>query len=488
MVDLSFNLINFYSHLFPCRFFLIFDKAHGISDNFSNDSNEESRHSPTVEDANFIEIRRDGGTKEWSIKGSPIQITTARSKGDCSIESITPPKQQGEETSEPATTNSRTKALEEIKEVFTPQLAHVSYVPFLKYLGDHIMKQFVRNLPLILTLCHEFEQPEYASLGYSHRKDSSDKTPNVDCSMTDGIGIPSSSFGTAMIGNRIEVYDESEKNEIGPMELLDLVSHKHDQINTTRHLRGNWLAYWEHEVGRPEKSSNHFNFKQIKLQTFAGHANSVRSLLCLDNENSFMSASKDKTVKLWSLRSESDGSKISSCQFTYSNHRKSVFAIEFLESLRLAVSCDSGVHIWDPFVGGDIGQLESHRLTPISAVRTYSSPSSLILAGTTESTVKTIDARTFSYVNEWKFSIISGSVRCIAMAPSGGHWIAVGLSSGQLIICDDRTGMIIASWKATDGELLQLLAINENQLISTSLDQSICVWSALDGSLVVILR
>lgn len=199
------------------------------------------------------------------------------------------------------------------------------------------MKQFVKNLSLILTLCHEFEQPDYASLSSLsyRRKDSNDKIQDDNISATDATEIPSSSFGTAMIGNRIN----KEKSEMGPMELLDLVSHKYDQISTTRHLRGNWLAIWEHEMGQSDKN-NHFNFKQIKLQTFAGHANAVRSLLCLDNENSFMSASKDKTVKLWSLRSEGDGSKISSCHFTYTNHRKSVHSLAFLESLRLAVSCE----------------------------------------------------------------------------------------------------------------------------------------------------
>lgn len=131
-----------------------------------------------------------------------------------------------------------------------------------------------------------------------------------------------------------------------------------------------------------------------------------------------------------------------------------------------------------------MGQLDSHKLTPVSVVKTYPAPSPLVLAGTAESTMKIIDARTMSYVNEWKMSASSsgGSVRCIAVAPSG-NWIACGLSSGQLILFDGRTGVILASWKATDGELLQLIAPNDQHLISSSLDYNICVWNSVDGSL-----
>lgn len=323
------------------RFFLIFDKAYGISDHFKEHrddqnygkSNHEASPSNSSDDLNFIELRRDGGSREWCVKGSPIQISHARLRNEPSLE-LTPPI-IGNSIENSPIAQLREKAQEEICDVFTPNLAHVAYVPFLKYLGEHIMSLVVKNLPLILNLCHEYEQPNY--LAAERNRDSLEhnrlgNTFNGSVDFVDSA-MYSNSFGTAVVGNRIDVQKEDERTQIGPMELLDFVTFKYDQINVARHLRGNWLAYWEHEIGRSEQN-NHFNLKQIKLQTFAGHSNSVRSLLCLDNENSFMSASKDKTVKLWSLRSEGDGSKISSCQFTYTNHRKSVHSLAFLESLR----------------------------------------------------------------------------------------------------------------------------------------------------------
>lgn len=338
------------------------------------------------------------------------------------------------------------------------------------------MSQTVKNLPLILNLCHEFVQPNLIQDGDKELNTNEHNEESMD-------PVCSNSFGKVTVsGNRIEVQNEPNKYEMGPSELLNIVTYKADQITTARHLRGNWLAYWEHEIGRPDKD-NHFNLKQIKLQTYSGHTNSVRSIICLDNENSFMSASKDKTVKLWSLRSEGDGTNISSCKFTYNNHRKSVHSLTFLESLRWVVSCDSGVHIWDPLGGDQLGQLESSRFSPVTIVKTFPAPSCLILCGTTDSSVKIIDARCMNYVNEWKVSTnLSSSVRCMAVSPSGA-WIAVGLSSGQLILLDGRTGVILASWKANDGELLQLTAPNDSQLISSSLDHTISVWNTIDGSL-----
>jgi len=110
------------------------------------------------------------------------------------------------------------------------------------------------------------------------------------------------SFGNiSVIGNRFEI----QKDDARPQSSTEtsVVNRETCPLSAGRQLRGNWLAYWEHEIGRPEKDTI-FNIKQIKLQSFNGHTNSVRCLYVLDNENSFMSGGRDKTVKLWSLRSQ----------------------------------------------------------------------------------------------------------------------------------------------------------------------------------------
>nr|KAG5711979.1 hypothetical protein BaRGS_026420 [Batillaria attramentaria] len=160
------------------------------------------------------------------------------------------------------------------------------------------------------------------------------------------------------------------------------------EFSKTRHLRGNWLQYWEHELGLHERDTL-FNFKQIKLQSFVGHSNSIRCIMGMDTENCFISASKDKTVRLWALTSCGDGTSRVPCQFTYQHHKKSVFSVAYVESMRQLASCDSTVHVWDPFTGVGLCQLESPRYSPAVALQAIPAPSPLVLMGTTEATLRT---------------------------------------------------------------------------------------------------
>lgn len=129
----------------------------------------------------------------------------------------------------------------------------------------------------------------------------------MDCDVAgniESVDKGTCNFGNiSVIGNRFEVQKDDARSQLSTETSVVVSRETTCPSSAGRQLRGNWLAYWEHEIGRPEKDTI-FNIKQIKLQTFNGHTNSVRCLYVLDNENSFMSGSRDKTVKLWSLRSQ----------------------------------------------------------------------------------------------------------------------------------------------------------------------------------------
>lgn len=71
----------------------------------------------------------------------------------------------------------------------------------------------------------------------------------------------------------------------------------------------------------------------------------VRSLAVSDNEQIFVSTSKDKMAKVWKLGNHGDGSSRLNCCLTYSGHSKSVIGAELVEGIDQVVSCDGSVHV-----------------------------------------------------------------------------------------------------------------------------------------------
>ena len=452
------------------RFFLAFDKV------FVPRDGEASKAAATsIKTSPKSHICQDEGklndSNEWTILDRSQLLTGVNTQVSISY---SPPVIESDDITNP----QRNQAFDELKQVFTPRFAHKAYLMFYRQVDNGVTEEILKNHELVRDLCREYEN--------EIRSDETEELTQSNALLTleddapDGVGR----VGSFVVGNRIQVQTDpaifratSTDNEQSSSRESTSSS-----FSVGRQLRGNWLAYWEHEIGRPDKCSN-FNLKQIKLQSFGGHTNSIRCIYTLDNENSFMSGARDKTVKLWSLRSQGDGSTVSSCQYTYTGHKKSILSLTFLESLRYAVTCDSSVHCWDPFMGSLIGCPESSKPVPINTLTASPAPSTCLLAATTDITLRVIDCRSFQYVNEMKVSMNpTGLIRCIAIAPSG-HWVALGQASGFLTILDIRTGLIIASWKGHECEILQLVAFNETTIVSSSLDQTIAVWSAIDGKL-----
>lgn len=96
-------------------------------------------------------------------RGVPVQITHVRSRSRIcdseSADSYSPPQPLKEANPEPLDTDPvRTQAQEELRLVFTPQLAHLVYIPFFRFLGEPVVEQALKNHLLIQDLCFEYEQ------------------------------------------------------------------------------------------------------------------------------------------------------------------------------------------------------------------------------------------------------------------------------------------------------------------------------------------
>lgn len=125
---------------------------------------------------------------------------------------------------------------------------------------------------------------------------------------------------------------------------------KQELPRSGRSLQGNWLAYWQYEIGLNQQDP-HFHFHQIRLQSFVGHSGTTKCLAPLAGEDYFLSGGKDKTVKLWPLYNHGDGTQEVEPRLTYNDHRKSVFYVGQLEASQEVVSCDGIVHLWDQYTG-----------------------------------------------------------------------------------------------------------------------------------------
>ncbi|KAK1785991.1 hypothetical protein P4O66_017738 [Electrophorus voltai] len=435
--------------------------------------------------------------------------------------------------------------LEELRAVFNPEMAYVSYTPFYCLIGDAAIRRLVPNYELVWSQAQSYldraspGSPEF-NLSSSQRAEPSPcpvslspnlghpigrslfPTTSTTSTPLGGDSLPeSSTFGSHLVGNRIQVSRDTEHGGSPNLSSLDawgrphigyppstglgaslsavptpslsssswVLSHtaedsalKQELPRSSRSLQGNWLAYWQYEIGLNQQDP-HFHFHQIRLQSFLGHSGTAKCLAPLAGEDYFLSASKDKTVKLWPLYNHGDGTRDVEPRLTYADHRKSVFCVAQLEALQEVVSCDGSVHLWDQFNGKQIRSYEPlDGKNPITSITTMPAPHCSVLFASADSVLRFIDPRKPGLQHEFRLAhnhMSAGLIRCLAVSP-GGRTVAVGFSSGFIVLLDARTGLILRGWPAHEGDILQMKAAEGNLLISSSTDHTMMVWKDLE--------
>ncbi|KAM9733806.1 WD repeat-containing protein 81 [Menidia menidia] len=427
--------------------------------------------------------------------------------------------------------------LEELQTVFNPEMAHASYIPFYCLIGDAAIRKLVPNHELVWQLAQSYHQSvsqgstdvDAASAGRLEPPPSSAFGRHMLCSPFPAPAnsstphpdsLPESgTFGSHLVGNRIQVsrdadYGGSANHGLGsswghssnPTPIITAASTfttpptgatsfswltgpspedsalKQELPRSSRSLQGNWLAYWQYEIGLNQQDS-HFHFHQIRLQSFLGHSGTTKCLAPLVGEDYFLSGSKDKTVKLWPLYNHGDGTREVEPRLTYSEHRKSVFYVGQLETSHEVVSCDGTVHLWDQYTGKHIRLYDAvDGKNPITAVTTMPAPHCSVVFGSADSVLRFVDPRKPGLQHEFRLAynnVSTGLIRYLAVSPSG-RTVAAGFSSGFIVLLDARTGLVLKGWPAHEGDILQMKAAEGNLVISSSTDYTLTVWKDLE--------
>lgn len=421
--------------------------------------------------------------------------------------------------------------LEELQTVFNSQMAHASYIPFYCLIGDTAIRKLVPNHELVWQLSQSYTprqdnpnvnvissrvEPSVSSAFGRQVSSNPFPAPSANFILPDS---ESGTFGSHLIGNRIQVSQDADfggtsnlssswgrstnagpivttsstitSSATGPSSFASslVTGHtpedsalKQELPRSSRSLQGNWLAYWQYEIGLNQL--DHFHFHQIRLQSFLGHSSTAKCIAPLAGEDYFLSGSKDKTVKLWPLYNHGDGTQEVEPRLTYSEHRKSVFYVGQLDCSQEVVSCDGTVHLWDQYTGKLIRSYEAiDGKNPITSVTTMPAPHSSIVLGSADSILRFIDPRKPGLQHEFRLAynnVSAGLIRYLAVSPAG-RTVAAGFSSGFIVLLDARTGLVLKGWPAHEGDILQMKAAEGNLIISSSTDYTLTVWKDLEN-------
>lgn len=385
--------------------------------------------------------------------------------------------------------------LEELEKVYNMAMAHDTYIPFSFLIGELGIRRIVPNHELVKRLTDMYEATVCPQSRDTIKQDQMLQSGVLDQEAKSNIptlGLEderqSGTFGSVLVGNRIQVPKDvpppgtksrrADADDFSPhFSASDDYTLKEDLPRGAHMLCGNWLAYWQYEIGVSQQES-HFCFHQIKLQSFLGHSGAIKCVAPLGGEDFFLSGSKDRTVRLWPLYNYGDGTSEMEPRLTYAEHKKSVFFVGQLEAVQQVVSCDGVVHTWDQVTGKTLRTDEAvDSRHPITAVATMPPPHCSMAVAGTDSVIRFIDYRKPGLQHEFKLASnpSAGLIRYLVVSPNGRSMVA-GYSSGFIVILDVRTGLILRGWPAHEGDILQMKAADGNILVSSSTDHSLTVW------------
>ncbi|VDD80568.1 unnamed protein product [Mesocestoides corti] len=432
-----------------------------------------------------------------------------------------------------ASRQQRPAVLDELQATFTPELAHMAYLPLCRLTGGSHIESSLYNIELIRNLVTQHEK-------YLNDRENSDAAST--------LLQPSDGRSKVTINTEYEAKLAASSSVSKP---------------SMTHLHGDWIEYFRVKVESsssslgncPSSSQRPLLFHGKRLVTFAGHSGSVRCITTLPNESSFVTASSDRSVQLYSMTtarsqvaassrrrsSESGGnshrpptapSTVTPPNFVFTEHRRPVFAATYLNFERLVASTDGSLILWDPATGqkvsvfltsggvGDNGNPSGACVyrgscalpAPLSSICGAPAFRSTIVAGDEAGFLLVIDPRVGAgavaavlrlnaaigcstdpcpamgrsalVIKDYRLDQLTGessvtspgALRCLSPRVEDNNSVLCGFSTGLVSQVDIRSGGVVATWRGHTDSVSQIFSHTSGWFSSTSADRSVAFW------------
>ncbi|EDO18628.1 hypothetical protein Kpol_1048p59 [Vanderwaltozyma polyspora DSM 70294] len=210
-------------------------------------------------------------------------------------------------------------------------------------------------------------------------------------------------------------------------------------------------------------------------KTFIGHSGTVYSTSFSAGDEYLLSASEDKTVRLWSVQDDKP-------LVSYKGHEKPVWDVEFSPScnnLFATASNDQTARLWSCDRVYPLRVMAGH-LNDVDCV-SFHSNGRYIFTGSSDKTVRMWDINTGDSVR--LFMGHNSTVTSLSVSPDG-KWISTGSDDGIITIWDIGSGRKLKNMRGHGKSSIHSLSYNPEGtlLVSGGADQSVRVWDLNKGT------